>query len=53
VEPLMVIVIVSSPSGSFSITTLRDGVNSGISLGAWLTDDHNLPLHRIGLFWLN
>jgi hypothetical protein len=35
-EPPMVIVIVSSPSGTFSITTLHDGVNpaslSGLGL---------------------
>jgi hypothetical protein len=28
IEPLMVIVMVSSPSGSFSTTTLWDGVDS-------------------------
>jgi hypothetical protein len=32
-EPLLVIVIVSSPSGSFSITTLRDGVDLASSFG--------------------
>jgi hypothetical protein len=36
VEPLMVIVIVSSPSGSFSTTTLRDGVDSASFLGLGL-----------------
>jgi hypothetical protein len=49
----MVIVIVSSPSGSFSITTLRDGDSSAPLSGLWIADDHILPFCRIGLSWPN
>jgi hypothetical protein len=45
----MVIVIASSPSESFSITTLRDGVGPASFFGR-IADDHILPSCRIDLF---
>jgi hypothetical protein len=53
VEHLMMIVIISSPLGSFSITTLWDGVKSASlsGLGAQMTTF--FPHHCIGLFQPN